>query len=122
MYYVTRDAQNAVTGLYQNRQFGADGVTVITDETPLAEDHPDIVAYQAMVEAEFTPTNYIPKLVIVERLEAAGIRAAAKAALAADDYQQDRWDAATQIDPNDAGVRTILTAAGADLDVILAPV
>ena len=66
------------------------------------------------------PTRwYVPRLLVVERLEVAGLRVAAKQALAMDDYQKDRWDAATEIASDDAGVRALLTQIGADPDVIL---
>ena len=120
MWYVTRDAgTQEITGLFARPRAAEDSDTgVATETTPLAEDHPDVVAFLA--QQNTAPTVYIPKLVIVERLEAAGLRAAAKTALAADDYQQDRWNAATAIDPNDQAVRQLLTSVGADLDVILA--
>ena len=121
VWHVTRDVSGNITGMYSNPRVEEDG-TVLTDPTPLADDHPDIVARMNELEAMLNAPAFIPKLIIVERLEAAGIRAAAKTALAADDLQQDRWDAATEIDPNDPAVIQILTSIGADLGVILAPV
>ena len=68
-----------------------------------------------------SPTRWmVPKLAVVERLETAGLRIAAKQALAQDDYQQDRWDAATEIASDDQAVRALLTGIGADPDAILA--
>ena len=67
------------------------------------------------------PPREVSKLAIVDRLEAAGLRAAAKTALAQDDLRQDRWDNAVAVRADDADVRTLLTAIGADPDVILAP-
>lgn len=62
----------------------------------------------------------VPKLAVVERLEAASLRLAAKVALAQDDYQQDRWDAAAEIASDDQAVRALLADIGADPDAILA--
>ena len=86
------------------------------------------IALRVWTEAQNTPAEpdpvprwYVSRLVVVDRLEAAGKRIAAKQALSADDYQQDRWNAATEIASDDAGVRALLTSVGADPDQILAP-
>ena len=120
MYYVTRDpVTQEVIGISIRPRSPEDGEGVIaTDPVPLPEDHPDIVAFRERQNAP--PTIYVSKLAIVERLEAAGLRTAMKTALAADDYQQDRWNAAIGIDPDDPVVRQLLTSVGANLDVILA--
>jgi hypothetical protein len=78
-----------------------------------------------------TPAGYVTKLIIVERLAAAGKLHAAHAALMLDTLAanltaaqlllRERWMAATQIPTNDPEVRALLTAIGADPDVILAP-
>ena len=62
----------------------------------------------------------VSKLTIVDRLEAAGLRTAAKAALSANEYQKDRWDSAAVIRSDDQTVRTLLISIDANPDDILA--
>lgn len=67
------------------------------------------------------PPHLVPKLLVVERLAAAGRLATARQALnAADDLTRERWDAAKEIASDDTQVRGFLTAIGTDPDVILA--
>lgn len=44
MYYVQRNAQGVIVGLYANPQPQESGPP-LTDAEPLAEDHPDVVAF-----------------------------------------------------------------------------
>lgn len=116
-YYLIRDNGNVI-GISRHPRSVEDGEGVIpTDPDPVAADHPDVVAYLATVGVR----PYVSKLTIVRRLETAGLRVAAKTALAANDYLQDCWDASTEIDRNDPDVRNMLTTIGADVDAILAP-
>jgi hypothetical protein len=65
----------------------------------------------------------VAKSAIVERLNAAGLLAAAKAVLDADLYARERWYAPDKpaIYADDAEALALLAAIGADPDVILAP-
>ena len=83
----------------------------------LIDDGTAIAPYEPPPAAPYE----VSKLAIVDRLEVAGLRAAAKAALAQDGLRQDRWDNSVAIRSDDADVRALLTAIGADPDVILAP-
>jgi len=70
-------------------------------------------------DEEIEPIKYISKLTIVDRLEAIGKRALVKAALANNEYANDRWNAATEIAINDTQVIELLTACGIDAGTIL---
>jgi hypothetical protein len=64
----------------------------------------------------------VPKRLIVDRLEAAGKLAAARAALdAADLYTRERWNVRDAIYADDETARTLIAGVGADPDAILAP-
>lgn len=68
-----------------------------------------------------TPRRAVRKLLIVDRLIAAGLAEAAAAGFAQQPVAKMRWDAATDVWADDADVIGFLTAIGADPDVILAP-
>ncbi|HWK44931.1 MAG TPA: hypothetical protein VNT30_09430 [Stellaceae bacterium] len=103
-----------------------DGATI-----PFDPNNADYVAYEAWLAAGHTPEapaaavvpqpTYISRLVIVDRLHAAGLLPAALTALAADSVSQARWQAATEILTTDATALALLMAIGADPAVILAP-
>jgi len=64
----------------------------------------------------------VPKRLIVERLQAAGLLEAARAALdAADLYTRERWNTREAIYADDAQAHALLIAAGADPAAILRP-
>jgi hypothetical protein len=64
----------------------------------------------------------VRKSVIVDRLQAAGLLAAARSTLdAADLYTRERWNTRDAIYADDATAITLLTAIGADPAAILAP-
>ncbi|RWF33727.1 hypothetical protein [Mesorhizobium sp.] len=64
----------------------------------------------------------VPKRVIVDRLQAAGLLAAAKAAIdGADLYTQERWNTRTDIFANDPTALAMLAAIGGNPDLIFAP-
>ena len=66
--------------------------------------------------------RYVPKSLIVRRLDAAGLLEAANAGLPQLPLIQQRlWDAHTDIWSEDPDTRAFLTAIGADPDAILAP-
>lgn len=65
----------------------------------------------------------VPKRVIVDRLHAAGLLEAAKAAIdGADLYTQERWNSRTDIYADDPTALGLLEAIGGDPEVIFAPV
>lgn len=63
----------------------------------------------------------VHKLVLVDRLIAAGLADAANAALNANPISKMRWDAASEINSDDAAVRGFLAAIGGNPDSLLAP-
>lgn len=67
------------------------------------------------------PTRWdVRKLLIIDRLSAAGLFSAAMSALGGPGaLAYERWSAAAVIDSDDAEVRGLLTAIGADPDAIL---
>lgn len=69
-----------------------------------------------------TPVRWpVRKLLIIDRLSAAGLFSAAMSALGGPGaLAYERWSAASVIDSDDAEVRGLLTAIGADPDAILA--
>lgn len=71
---------------------------------------------------EDEPPYEVRKLLIIDRLVSAGLFEAAIAVLGGPgDLAYERWQAATAISSQDAEVRALLSAIGADPDVILAP-
>ncbi|TPL97306.1 hypothetical protein [Mesorhizobium sp. B2-3-10] len=67
------------------------------------------------------PPRLVPKRVIIDRLHAAGLLEAAKAAIdAADLYTQERWNTRTDIYANDPTALAMLAAIGGDPAVIFA--
>lgn len=63
----------------------------------------------------------VSKLVIVDRLYAAGLLEIALVALEQNFYLHQRWQAASWVESNDQSTREFITLLGADPDVILAP-
>lgn len=80
-----------------------------------------LAAQIASLEAALHPPR-IPKLVVLDRLAAAGKADAAIAAVRADALAYERWSALVDVDPASTEIRQWLTAIGADLAAILAPV
>lgn len=71
--------------------------------------------------AEQRSPRLVPKRIIIDRLQAAGLLEEAKAAIdAADLYTQERWNTRTDIYANDQTAHDICRAIGADPDVIFA--
>lgn len=65
----------------------------------------------------------VPKRVIVDRLQAAGLLDAARAALdAADLYTRERWNTRDAIYTDDETAIALLAAIGADASAVLAPI
>lgn len=64
---------------------------------------------------------YIPRLIIVDRLIAAGKLTEALAAVAADPVTEARWNAAVEIAVDDPTARALCVSLDLDPDVILAP-
>ncbi|MER9911715.1 hypothetical protein NKJ71_13885 [Mesorhizobium sp. M0050] len=99
---------------------GGAGVTRITSEDELwdvmREQYPD-----GLPEAQ-RPPRLVPKRIIIDRLHAAGLLAAAKAILdGADLYTQERWNTRTDIFANDPTALAMLAAIGGDPAIIFAP-
>lgn len=103
-----------------------------TTAIPESEENSDWRAYQTWREQGNAPDPYVApepprrlvaKSLIVERLNAAGKLPLVKAALDANLYARERWYAADKpaVYVNDPEVLGLLTAIGADPDVILAP-
>jgi hypothetical protein len=102
----------------------ADGETFVVEaETVeglvLAEDEQSLRAGTAQ---ELAPRRLVAKSLIVERLHAAGLLAAARSALDADLYARERWYAPDKpsIYADDAEALALLTAIGAEAGVVLA--
>lgn len=73
-----------------------------------------------LTDPEAVPVIYIPKLIVVDRLEAIAKRSAVKEALAQNDYLLDRWNALKEgIDKNDSQVRALFTSLEINPDEIL---
>lgn len=83
--------------------------------TPLAPPHGHFVEMPEPASRE------VRKLLIVDRLDAGGLLDAAMQALASDPKAKFRWDAAVSVRSDDAQVRALLAAIGADPDEYLAP-
>lgn len=62
----------------------------------------------------------IPKLLLIDRLQAAGQFEAARTALAADPLTYERWQASQSVDPQNAQVRGLIEAIGGDVETLLA--
>lgn len=111
------------------------GARRIRDGWPLAEgetftlpgdtviDGMVLAADGVSLEPAPPPRRLISKSVIIERLHIAGKLVAAQAALNADAYARERWYAADKpaIYADDAEALALLTAIGADPEIILAP-
>lgn len=91
-------------------------------ETTVGTGAPGEYARMRLAAVQPGPDRYlVPKLVVVDRLIAAGKLAAAVAALAgASLATQQRWAAAGQIYSDDPDALALLAAIGADPDAILA--
>ena len=100
-----------------------EGVVIETDTAEIGWSYVDgaFIAPPAP-EPEPPPRRYVRKLLILDRLSDAGLFDAAFAALGGPgEVGYERWQAASEIAADDAQVRGLLTAIGADPDVILAP-
>ncbi len=62
----------------------------------------------------------IPKLVLIDRLQAAGLFEAALTVLKSNPLRYERWQASTSVDPQSEDVQALLTAIGSDVDEVLA--
>jgi hypothetical protein len=82
----------------------------------------EIVEPPPLPEPEEPARRMVPKSLIIERLNAAGRLAAAKAVLDADLYTRERWYAPDRpaLYFDDAEALALLAAIGADPDVIMA--
>jgi len=91
--------------------------------TLVGEGAPGEYARMRLGAVQPGPANYlVPKLLVVDRLIAAGKLDAAIAALAATPAaMQQRWAAATQVYNDDPDALALLAAIAADPEVILAP-
>jgi hypothetical protein len=110
MPYLIRNAAGAVAGFCAGPVI-RDGVA-LTEALPVADDHPDLVAFRAALAAPRTATAKQLRYA----LNAAGQRAAWDAALAAASADtRDYW----QVEPNppetSAKLRRLAAAAGVDL-------
>ncbi|TGQ19339.1 hypothetical protein [Mesorhizobium sp. M00.F.Ca.ET.217.01.1.1] len=75
---------------------------------------------QGLPEAR-RPPRLVPKRVIVDRLQSAGLLEAARAAIdAADLYTQERWNTRTDIFANDPTALALLEMIGGDPAIIFA--
>lgn len=86
----------------------------------LAEDG---VSLRPGTPQELAPRRTVAKSLIIERLQAAGLLGAAKAALDSDLYARERWYAPDKpaIHADDAEALALLAAVGADSEAIMAP-
>ena len=112
--------KNATAVIAAEKQYLRDITTVpeLVNATTLDE-------LRAVTVAVPTPENVpllIPRRVIIDRLETAGLLDKAKAVIdAADLYTQERWNARTDIFANDPTALALLQAIGGDPAVIFAP-
>lgn len=108
MVFVQRDG-GKIVGIYALKQ---DGYA----EEEIADDDSEVLEF-----LNPTPMHLVPKRVIVDRLQAAGLLAKARAALDAQDlYTRERWNSRDSILANDPTTIALLTAIGADVQAILA--
>lgn len=116
-------------------QSGAGDLEVLRDNALAASLDPDDLNFVEMDDAEYAPLlaaqiasdkatqpRLVPKSLIVSRLHAAGLLAAASEALNADLYRRERWYASDKpaIYADDPEALALLQAIGADPAVILA--
>ena len=88
--------------------------------TQTAQSQSDLVDYLRRIGVP--PYHLVPTRTIVDRLQAAGKLAAARAALdAADLYTRERWNHRDAIYADDPAALALLNAISADPAVILAP-
>jgi len=93
---------------------------------PGNRDYRKFLALAAQGQADIVPgvvstIRSVPKIVVVERLHAAGKLAAARTAIdAASLLMREKWNAAQSIKQDDPDALALLTAIGADPAVILA--
>ena len=64
----------------------------------------------------------IPKLTLIDRLQAAGLFDVALAAIKADPLTYERWQASSSVDPENPEVRALLVVIGGDVDGLLAEI
>jgi hypothetical protein len=120
------------------RDLGPDEVEVKAGVLPVVEVLPELAegdtvgsaAYAieetrvvATYEALPAPRRKVDKALIVDRLIAAGLLTAARAALdAAPLAIQERWNARTAIYADDPDALLLLSTIGADADAVMAPI
>jgi hypothetical protein len=107
--YVERDGDGTVKGVYTMAQPGY-------AEEALSDDHPEIAAFEAVSDEMF---RYVSKSTIINRLTEEQVAAAIGAMTF---KQQERWRSpdSPAVRADDAEVRGLLKAIGADPDTILA--
>lgn len=101
-----------------------DGVPVVAEMTAAEKSaiEADAKADVDRKAADLAARKYtLPKILIIRRLDAAGILETAHDALRANKRLDALWEAAGAIKANDPDVNAFLTSIGADLGVILAP-
>jgi hypothetical protein len=120
------------------RDLGPDDVEVKPGVLPVVEVLPELAdgetlgppAYAieetrvvATYEALPVPRRKVARALIVDRLIAAGLLTAARAALdAAPLAVQERWNARTEIYADDPDALALLNGIGADADAVMAPI
>ncbi|SDA39021.1 hypothetical protein [Mesorhizobium qingshengii] len=108
------------TGAYVDALPEGAGVTRIASEDELWDvlraQFPDGLPQQ------LKPARLVPKRVIIDRLQAAGLLEAAKTEIdSADLYTQERWNARTDIYANDPTALQMLQSIGGDPATIFGP-
>lgn len=99
-----------------------DGYRAIASDTGNIGDAFDGTAFTPAPAIDVPLRRLVRASVIVDRLQAAGLLAAARAALdAADLYTRERWNARAAIYADDPTAIALLQAIGADPAAILAP-
>jgi len=87
-----------------------------------AGNTPEEIAYVEPAPAPPAPIRQISRLLVVERIIEAGLRDEAIALIKANPSNEMRWYAApASIKVDDTDLNALLTAIGADVDVILSP-